>query len=156
ARRFLRWLRRACRRQSSCQGALWPLESSQSRGCLQVLRTRPALRLFARCAAQRSIAIHQGAVMIGVIDYGAGNLRSVQNTLDENGAPHVLVRDADGLAGKSKLVLPGVGHFGQMMRALDALGLRQALLDSIAGGVPFLGICLGLQGLFTESAEAPG
>ena len=54
-----------------------------------------------------------------------------------------------------KILLPGVGHFGQMMRALDDLGVRQTLVDRIRAGVPFLGICLGLQALFEASEEAP-
>lgn len=93
--------------------------------------------------------------MITIFDYGAGNLRSVQNTLDEIGATYVLTRDSDGLRAATKIILPGVGHFGQMMRSLDALQVRQALLDRISAGVPFLGICLGLQALLTESEEAP-
>ncbi|MCC6858581.1 MAG: imidazole glycerol phosphate synthase subunit HisH [Bryobacterales bacterium] len=94
--------------------------------------------------------------MIAVLDYGAGNLRSVANTLEEVGAPYELVRDADGLRDPSKLILPGVGHFGQMIRALDAMQVRGPLLNLILKGVPFLGICLGLQALFTGSEEAPG
>ncbi|MGH9721251.1 MAG: imidazole glycerol phosphate synthase subunit HisH [Bryobacteraceae bacterium] len=94
--------------------------------------------------------------MIAILDYGAGNLRSVQNTLAELGAGYTLVRDSAGLQAASKIILPGVGHFGQMMRALDALSVRQALLDRISAGVPFLGICLGLQALCTASDEAPG
>lgn len=97
--------------------------------------------------------------MITIFDYGAGNLRSVQNALAEIGAPYTLTQDSDGLRAATKIILPGVGHFGQMMRALDALQVRQALLDRIAAGVPFLGICLGLQALLTgseEASEAPG
>lgn len=93
--------------------------------------------------------------MIAIFDYGAGNLRSVQNTLEAIGASYTLVRDAAGLEQASKIILPGVGHFGQMMRALDSLGVRGALRQRIASGVPFLGICLGLQALFERSAEAP-
>jgi imidazole glycerol phosphate synthase glutamine amidotransferase subunit len=92
---------------------------------------------------------------IAILDYGAGNLRSVQNTLAEIGAAYTLVDDADGLQSANKIIFPGVGHFGQMMRALDAMRVRQALLDRIAAGVPFLGICLGLQALFAGSEEAP-
>ena len=94
--------------------------------------------------------------MITILDYGAGNLRSVQNTLDEIGAEHELVRDSEGLRRATKIILPGVGHFGQMMRALDQMQVREALLERIRAGVPFLGICLGLQGLFQTSEEAPG
>lgn len=93
--------------------------------------------------------------MITILDYGAGNLHSVQNTLAAIGADYELVRDAAGLERASKIILPGVGHFGQMMRALDAMKVRDALLARIRAGVPFLGICLGLQALFQSSEEAP-
>ena len=93
--------------------------------------------------------------MITILDYGAGNLRSVQNTLSEIGAEYELVRDAAGLTSATKIILPGVGHFGQMMRALDRMQVRQPLLERIRAGVPFLGICLGLQALFEWSEEAP-
>lgn len=93
--------------------------------------------------------------MISIFDYGAGNLRSVQNTLGALGAEYELIRDAEGLRRATRLILPGVGHFGQMMRALDELQVRAALLETIRAGVPFLGICLGLQALFTSSEEAP-
>ncbi len=93
--------------------------------------------------------------MIAILDYGAGNLRSVENTLAATGAEYRIVRDAAGLRGAARIVLPGVGHFGQMMRALDRMGVRGALLECIRAGVPFLGICLGLQALFASSEEAP-
>ena len=93
--------------------------------------------------------------MIAIFDYGAGNLRSVENTLGEIGCRYTLVRDAGGLRAADKIILPGVGHFGQMMRALDELKVREALVDRIEAGVPFLGICLGLQALFQASEEAP-
>ncbi len=93
--------------------------------------------------------------MITILDYGAGNLRSVQNTLGEIGAEYELVRDAEGLNRATKIILPGVGHFGQMMRALDRMQVRDVLVERIRGGVPFLGICLGLQALFESSEEAP-
>lgn len=93
--------------------------------------------------------------MITILDYGAGNLRSVQNTLAEIGADYELTRDAAGLERAAKIILPGVGHFGQMMRALDQMQVREALLNRIRAGVPFLGICLGLQALFQSSEEAP-
>jgi imidazole glycerol phosphate synthase glutamine amidotransferase subunit len=93
--------------------------------------------------------------MIAILDYGAGNLRSVQNTLHELACDHTLVRDSAGLRGASKILLPGVGHFGQMMRALDDLGVRDTLIERIHAGVPFFGICLGMQALFETSEEAP-
>jgi imidazole glycerol phosphate synthase glutamine amidotransferase subunit len=94
--------------------------------------------------------------VISILDYGAGNLRSVQNTLAELGAEFELVRDTAGVQQASKIILPGVGHFGQMMRALDQMQVRSALLELIRAEVPFLGICLGLQALFQSSEEAPG
>ena len=93
--------------------------------------------------------------MISVFDYGAGNLRSVENTLGAIGAEYILVRDAESLRVAEKIILPGVGHFGQLTRALDAMGVRNTLLERLRAGVPFLGICLGLQALFTSSEEAP-
>jgi imidazole glycerol-phosphate synthase subunit HisH len=93
--------------------------------------------------------------VIAIFDYGAGNLRSVENTLAAIGAEYAIVRDAAGVRGARKLILPGVGHFGQMMRAIDALNVREALGEIIRGGTPFLGICLGLQALFESSDEAP-
>jgi imidazole glycerol-phosphate synthase subunit HisH len=95
--------------------------------------------------------------MITILDYGAGNLRSVQNALEEIGCPYALARDAQTLHGAARILLPGVGHFGQMMRALNdpAVGLRGALLERLSAGVPFLGICLGLQALYERSEEAP-
>ncbi len=93
--------------------------------------------------------------MISILDYGAGNLRSVENTVAAIGAEYELVRDRDALRKATKLILPGVGHFGQMMRALDEMAVRDALVERIRAGVPFLGICLGLQALFESSEEAP-
>jgi imidazole glycerol phosphate synthase glutamine amidotransferase subunit len=93
--------------------------------------------------------------MIAILDYGAGNLRSVQNTLDELAAPYTLARTGAELRHASKIILPGVGHFGQMLRALDAMRVREPLAEQIARGAPFLGICLGLQALFESSEEAP-
>lgn len=93
--------------------------------------------------------------MISVFDYGAGNLQSVQNTLGAIGAQYELIRDAAGINAATQLILPGVGHFGQMMRELDRLAVRDALIATIRSGIPFLGICLGLQAMFESSEEAP-
>jgi imidazole glycerol phosphate synthase glutamine amidotransferase subunit len=120
-----------------------------------MLGPRHALRVLERRTAEGPTAIHQGTIVIAIFDYGAGNLRSVQNTLDEIGAEYELVRDASGLERAPKIILPGVGHFGQMLRALDEMNVRQTLIARIRAGVPFLGICLGLQGLFERSEEAP-
>lgn len=93
--------------------------------------------------------------MIAILDYGAGNLRSVQNTLAEIGTSYQLVDDAEGLQKATKIILPGVGHYGQLLRSLDAMRVREALLERIRSGIPFLGICLGLQALFADGEEAP-
>ena len=86
--------------------------------------------------------------MISVFDYGAGNLQSVQNTLGAIGAEYELIRDAAAIRNAGKLILPGVGHYGQIARALSEMGVREAFMERIHAGVPFLGICLGLQVLF--------
>jgi len=91
--------------------------------------------------------------LISILDYGAGNLRSVQNTLAEIGAAYRLIDDAADVARAEKLILPGVGHFGQIMRSLDAMRVREPLLAYIRGGRPFLGICIGMQGLYEGSEE---
>jgi imidazole glycerol-phosphate synthase subunit HisH len=93
--------------------------------------------------------------MIAIIDYGAGNLRSVANTLEEIGAPYEVRTTPEGLQAFDKVILPGVGHFGQMMRELDARNLRNTVLDRAAAGIPLLGICIGLQCMFEGSDEAP-
>lgn len=93
--------------------------------------------------------------MITIFDYGAGNLRSVENTLAEIGAPYRLVDSSEDLEAAEKIILPGVGHFGQLLRALDEKNVRAALAGRLRAGVPFLGICLGLQALFEDSEEAP-
>jgi imidazole glycerol phosphate synthase glutamine amidotransferase subunit len=90
-----------------------------------------------------------------IIDYGAGNLRSVQNTLDELKAEYVVTNQPQMVQEADKLLLPGVGHFGQMMTALDRLRLRDPILNRMRAGVPMLGICLGLQSLFETSEESP-
>lgn len=92
---------------------------------------------------------------VTIIDYGAGNLRSVQNTLAELGADYRVTRDARKIEAAERVILPGVGHIGQMMRALDDLGLRAPVTAKARSGVPFLGICLGLQAMFDASEEAP-
>jgi imidazole glycerol phosphate synthase glutamine amidotransferase subunit len=94
--------------------------------------------------------------MTTIVDYGAGNLRSVRNTLEAIGADYEVVNQPGDVERASRIILPGVGHFGQMMRSLDELGLRQPLQERIADGVPFLGICVGLQCLFEASEESPG
>lgn len=94
--------------------------------------------------------------MTTIVDYGAGNLRSVQNTLDELDAEYVTSDEPQTVGVADKLILPGVGHFGHMMRRLDQLGLRAPVVARLRAGVPFLGICVGLQCLFAGSEESPG
>ncbi len=94
--------------------------------------------------------------MTTIVDYGAGNLRSVQNTLEELGADYEVTNRPEIVKAARVLILPGVGHFGQMMRAIDELDLREPILERIGAGVPFLGICIGLQCLFECSEEAVG
>ncbi len=94
--------------------------------------------------------------MIAVIDYGMGNLRSVQKALEEVGARTKVTADPADLKKCGKIVFPGVGSFGDAMKELRRLGLGEAIKDSIAGGKPFLGLCLGLQLLFEKSEESPG
>jgi imidazole glycerol phosphate synthase glutamine amidotransferase subunit len=91
-----------------------------------------------------------------LVSYGGGNLRSLRNALLQLGVASRAVATPGGLEQAERIILPGVGHFGAMMRALDARGLRAPLCRRIRAGVPFLGICLGFQALFDSSAEAPG
>lgn len=93
--------------------------------------------------------------MIAIFDYGAGNLRSVENALAAVSEPFAVVNDSAGLRRADKIVLPGVGHYGQMLRSLDALGVRETIRERIAAGTPFLGICLGFQALFEAGEESP-
>jgi glutamine amidotransferase len=90
-----------------------------------------------------------------IVNYGAGNLRSVQNTLEELGCRYEVTDSPDRVLKADKLILPGVGHFGQMVNALDGLKLREPLRQKIERGTPFLGICVGLQYLFERSEESP-
>ena len=92
---------------------------------------------------------------IALIDYGAGNLPSVERALVRLGSTSQRVSSLDGLARAEAIVLPGVGHFAALIRALDERGLREPLISAIRRGVPFLGICLGLHALFESSEEAP-
>ena len=91
--------------------------------------------------------------MIAIIDYGMGNLRSVQKGFERMGHEAVVTSDAKMILNASKVVLPGVGAFPDCMRNLREYGLIDAVHRSIESGKPFLGICLGLQLLFTESEE---
>ncbi len=94
--------------------------------------------------------------MIGIVDYGAGNLQSVSNAIDYLGTAWRLVDAPAALADHERVILPGVGHFGSAMRQLACAGLDAALRRYAETGRPLLGICLGAQLLLEESAEAPG
>ncbi len=91
--------------------------------------------------------------MIAIVDYGMGNLRSVQKGLQRVGVPAEVTRDAGRIGGAAGVVLPGVGAFGACMENLRACGLVEVVRSVIERGTPFLGICLGLQLLFDESEE---
>jgi imidazole glycerol phosphate synthase glutamine amidotransferase subunit len=94
-------------------------------------------------------------VKFTLLDYGAGNLPSVERALHRLGVQTERARTAADLENASALILPGVGHYAALVRALDTNGLREAVAAAIARGVPFLGICLGLQVLYETSEEAP-
>lgn len=91
--------------------------------------------------------------MIAVIDYGAGNLRSIRRALEAHGAEVVVTSDPAVLAGADAVVLPGVGAAGHAVERLAELGMVPAIDRAVADGKPFLGICLGMQLLFEEQEE---
>ncbi len=93
--------------------------------------------------------------MLTVLNYGGGNLKSVANLLDSIGCPYIVSDKPADIASAGKIIFPGQGHFGQVMNALTFNGLADPLRRAIARGVPFLGICVGLQVLFDSSEEAP-
>ena len=94
--------------------------------------------------------------MIAVIDYDAGNLKSVEKALLSLGEEVLVTRDRQELLHADKVILPGVGHFGDAMEKLRSFGLVDVVKEIAQSGKPFLGICLGLQLLFERSEEAPG
>ncbi len=91
--------------------------------------------------------------MIVIVDYGMGNLRSVQKGFERIGSKALVSRDTEAINSATKLVLPGVGAFPECMKNLSRFGLIESILDFLKSGKPFLGICLGLQLLFDESEE---
>ncbi len=93
--------------------------------------------------------------MIAVIDYDAGNLKSVEKALLALGEEVLVTRDRQELLHADKVILPGVGHFGDAMEKLKSFGLVDVIKEIARSGKPFLGICLGLQLLFERSEEAP-
>lgn len=94
--------------------------------------------------------------MIAIIDYDAGNIRSVEKALLSLGGHVIITGDAEEILSADKVVLPGVGAFGDAMENIRERGLETVIHDVTESGKPFLGICLGLQLLFERSEEAPG
>lgn len=93
--------------------------------------------------------------MIAIIDYGAGNLHSVKNALDFLGADNIVTGNKEEILSADKVILPGVGAFGDAMKCLEERGLVETVKAVAENGKPFLGICLGLHLLFEESEESP-
>ena len=94
--------------------------------------------------------------MIAIIDYNAGNIKSVQKALAHLGEEAVITRERDIILGADKVILPGVGAFGDAMYNLQKYGLDEVIHEAVDQKKPFLGICLGLQLLFERSEESPG
>ncbi len=94
--------------------------------------------------------------MIAIIDYDAGNLQSVEKALIRLGEEAVVSRERETILEADKVILPGVGSFGDAMGKLREFGLDKVIYEVVEKGTPFLGICLGLQLLFERSDEAPG
>ncbi|MCI5622636.1 MULTISPECIES: imidazole glycerol phosphate synthase subunit HisH [Anaerostipes] len=94
--------------------------------------------------------------MIAIIDYDAGNIKSVEKALNFLGEEAVITRDHDEILKSDKVILPGVGAFGDAMEKLHKYGLVDTIGQVVEKGIPFLGICLGLQLMFESSDEAPG
>jgi glutamine amidotransferase len=97
-----------------------------------------------------------GSPRIAVLDYGIGNLRSAQKALEHVGAHAELTDDPGFIRDADAVVLPGVGAFGACMSALARSGLGDLAIEAAASGRPFLGICVGMQLLYTASEESPG
>lgn len=94
--------------------------------------------------------------MIAMIDYDAGNMKSVEKALQKLGAEVVITRDAEEILRADKVILPGVGAFGEAMAQIRHYGLDKVIYQVVENRTPFLGICLGLQLLFERSDETPG
>lgn len=94
--------------------------------------------------------------MIAIIDYDAGNIKSVEKALNFLGEEAVITRNHEEILNSDKVILPGVGAFGDAMEKLHQYGLVDTIHEVVERGIPFLGICLGLQLMFESSDEAPG
>ena len=93
--------------------------------------------------------------MIAIIDYGAGNIQSVNKALRHIGCDTIITRDKEQILKAEGAVLPGVGSFGDTMDTINSYGIKDTVIEYTQSGKPFLGICLGLQLLFPESEESP-
>lgn len=94
--------------------------------------------------------------VIAILDYDAGNIKSVEKAVQLLGRDVTVTRDEETILEADKVILPGVGAFGDAMRKIHQYGLYEAIHEVVDRGTPFLGICLGLQLLFEESEESPG
>ncbi len=94
--------------------------------------------------------------MVAIIDYDAGNIRSVEKAVRYLGKEVTVTSDPDKILAADRVILPGVGAFGDAMKRLHAMGLVEVIRQVAERGTPFLGICLGLQLLFEKSEESPG
>ena len=94
--------------------------------------------------------------MIAIIDYDAGNIKSVEKAMRYLGQDVEITRDRERILAADKVILPGVGAFGDAMEKIRQYGLEEVIRQVVDRGTPFLGICLGLQLLFEESEESPG
>jgi len=94
--------------------------------------------------------------MVAIIDYDAGNIKSVEKALISLGAETVLTRDPEVILSADHIILPGVGAFGEAMEKLHHYGLVEVIREAVKRNIPFLGICLGLQLMFESSEESPG
>lgn len=95
-------------------------------------------------------------MMVAIIDYDAGNIRSVEKAVALLGYEAVVTRDREKILSADRIILPGVGAFGDAMGKLHQYGLVSVIHEAVENQIPFLGICLGLQLLFESSEEAPG
>src|SRR5215213_8607625 len=165
--RTIRWKTSASRSARHC-GSRWAIAralpvtvtrmlrwTKHSRGSLSIVpegrtsiskpqgrRTRTAIRHATHRGSGRR-AVHQGSArMIAVIDYGAGNLRSISRALETVGADVVVTSDPDVVRSADAVVLPGVGHAGHSIQTLSELGMPDAIHEVVEQGKPFLGICV--------------
>src|SRR5262249_41305088 len=152
------FLRICLRRAGECAFTMLVRQilTPSSRGNVQGVRARVAICGGEGQAVEERAAQHERAAMnVAILDYGAGNVPSVERALQKLGASSERVSTADKLENARAIVLPGVGHYAALIRGLDERELRATLVGAILRGTPFLGICLGLQALYRGSEESP-